>query len=300
DIWTGRLEAARVCLKVLRYHITMREEEYLELIKEKVLCWGTLKHPNILPLLGVDDQMFKPSFTLISPWMENQSLVIFLEKHADFDRLQAAIDIAQGMRYLHELDPPIVHADIHGANVLVTGDRRFCLTDFGLSAVTQMTITSVRNPGAAAWTAPEVLRDIGILPLPERDVYAFGCTLFQVRIPNFVCSFYSRLTQIFTGHHPFQAPPFKGLAPFQMNQKVIDGERPARPVAGSPLPQISDATWDLIQACWEHQPTRRPSARQILRSLGIPPPPSYTILRRPGKITSGVHDAHLIGTQIQD
>ncbi|KAF8207478.1 kinase-like domain-containing protein [Mycena galopus ATCC 62051] len=285
----------------------MREEEYLELIKEslilllvllardgsltflqnfgrEVLCWGTLKHPNILPLLGVDDQMFKPSFTLISPWMENQSLVIFLEKHADFDRLQAAIDIAQGMRYLHELDPPIVHADIHGANVLVTGDRRFCLTDFGLSAVTQMTITSVRNPGAAAWTAPEVLRDIGILPLPERDVYAFGCTLFQ----------------IFTGHHPFQAPPFKGLAPFQMNQKVIDGERPARPVAGSPLPQISDATWDLIQACWEHQPTRRPSARQILRSLGIPPPPSYTILRRPGKITSGVHDAHLIGTQIQD
>jgi serine/threonine protein kinase len=43
-----------------------------------------------------------------------------------------------------------------------------------------MTVTSVRKAGAEAWTAPEVLDDAGTIPVPARDIYAFGCTLFQV------------------------------------------------------------------------------------------------------------------------
>ncbi|KAJ6550473.1 hypothetical protein DFH09DRAFT_1086733 [Mycena vulgaris] len=223
DVWRGHLDAVPVCLKVLRYHMTMQEQEYQNLIKE-----------------SIDDRIFEPTFTLISPWMENRSLITFLDSHPGFDRLRAA-------------------------NVLVTEDHRCCLADFGLSAIVQMTVTSIRKAGAEAWTAPEVLDDAETTPVPARDIYAFGCTLFQ----------------IFTGNNPFQAPPFKGCATWQMPQKVMGGIRPARPIPDSTSPEITDAIWALIESCWAHEPTKRPSSRQILQEVGIPPPPNYTILRRP-------------------
>ncbi|KAJ7933026.1 kinase-like domain-containing protein, partial [Mycena leptocephala] len=117
DIWRGRLDGTPVCLKVLRFNTSISDQGYQDLVQtfcREALYWGRLDHPNILPFLGVDEKMFQPSFCLISPWMDNGNLINFLEKNPGFDRLKAAIDTAEGMRYLHELDPPIVHADIRG------------------------------------------------------------------------------------------------------------------------------------------------------------------------------------------
>jgi hypothetical protein len=50
-----------------------------------------MDHPNILPFFGVDEQMFRPSFCLISPWMDNGNVIKFLEKNPDFDRLKAVL-----------------------------------------------------------------------------------------------------------------------------------------------------------------------------------------------------------------
>ncbi|KAJ6583576.1 kinase-like domain-containing protein, partial [Mycena vulgaris] len=86
--------------------------------------------------------------------------------------------------YLHKHYPPIVRADIRGASILVTGDHRFCLADFGLSAITQMTVTSVRKGGTGVWMAPEIISGSGIPegtpPSAKRDVFAFGSTMFEV------------------------------------------------------------------------------------------------------------------------
>ncbi|KAJ7846469.1 kinase-like domain-containing protein [Mycena leptocephala] len=228
----------------------------------EALYWGRLDHPNILPFLGVDEKMFKPSFCLISPWMDNGNLINFLEKNPDFDRLKAAIDTAEGMRYLHELDPPIVHADIRGANILVTSDLRCCLADFGLAAATEITITSVRKQGAEAWMAPELLDEIppGTSPSPTRDIYAFGCTLLEM----------------FTGKRPFA-----GVSSRTVMLKVSRGERPSRPDSASSS-DLTNETWAVIEKCWKQKPSERPSARQVLKGLGVPPSPNYTLLRRPG------------------
>ncbi|KAJ7862513.1 kinase-like domain-containing protein, partial [Mycena olivaceomarginata] len=121
----------------------------------EALYWGRMDHPNILPFFGVDEQMFRPSFCLISPWMDNGNVIKFLEKNPDLTDSKLPL-IAEGMRYLHELDPPIVHADIRGANILVTSDLRCGLADFGLAAITEITITSIRKQGAEAWMAPEL------------------------------------------------------------------------------------------------------------------------------------------------
>ncbi|KAJ6563362.1 kinase-like protein [Mycena vulgaris] len=235
--------------------------ECLQIFFREALCWGHLNHPNILPFLGVDMRILTPAFCLFSPWMDNGNLMNFLAKNPDFDPLKAAIDTAEGLRYLHELDPPIVHGDIRGANILVTSELRCCLADFGLAVVaTEMSITSVRHGGTEAWMAPEILRGIpaGTAPSPTRDIY--------------IC------LRMFTGK-----PPFYGIPRGAATLKVVNGERPPRPAVGASGQEINDEIWDIITSCWKHQATERPSAGQVLQDLGIPPPPNYTLLCRPGQ-----------------
>ncbi|KAK0211012.1 kinase-like domain-containing protein [Desarmillaria ectypa] len=88
------------------------------------------------------------------------------------------------MEYLHNLHPPIVHADIRGANILVMDDLCCCLADFGLSifAETRGFDNSSRMwSGALRWLAPEYM-----IPgafdqsyIAARDSYAYGCTVIE-------------------------------------------------------------------------------------------------------------------------
>ncbi|KAJ6583575.1 hypothetical protein DFH09DRAFT_841857, partial [Mycena vulgaris] len=45
----------------------------------EALSWGLLRHRNILPFLCVYED--GPSLCLLSPWMENGSLLTFLETY---------------------------------------------------------------------------------------------------------------------------------------------------------------------------------------------------------------------------
>ncbi|KAK0211592.1 hypothetical protein IW262DRAFT_1251574, partial [Armillaria fumosa] len=47
----------------------------------EALVWQNVKHPNILPFLGVNKEIFAPSFCLISPWMDNGNIMSFLCHH---------------------------------------------------------------------------------------------------------------------------------------------------------------------------------------------------------------------------
>ena len=53
---------------------------------KEVVAWGCLRHPNVLPLLGVT--MSKDRFVMVSEWMENGTIAEFVKVHADADRLK--------------------------------------------------------------------------------------------------------------------------------------------------------------------------------------------------------------------
>ncbi|PBL04500.1 kinase-like protein [Armillaria gallica] len=187
DIWKGRMGDTLICIKVLRIFIDNGIEERARLIKNfcrEALVWRNLKHPNVLPFLGVSTELFVPSFCLISPWMENGNIMSFLATNPAHDRLGSIKEVASGMAYLHSLDPPIVHADIRGVNIMVTDDYRCCLADFGL-ALTVETLapgSSALMNGSLRWLAPEAL-DIQLFDhkyIAARDVYAFGCTVIEI------------------------------------------------------------------------------------------------------------------------
>ncbi|KAJ3994707.1 kinase-like domain-containing protein, partial [Lentinula boryana] len=226
----------------------------------EAVVWKQLKHPNILPILGVSTELFFPSFCLISPWMENGTIMSYLKHNPTFDLLSALRDISAGLCYLHTREPPIIHGDIRGANILITRDLRCCLADFGLALVASdsdmwstATTYHFNLMGALRWMAPECLNleskdEYDIVPHPSRDIYAFACTVVEIitRKPPF---------------HTLRQDPAVILS-------LSKGERPPRPENV----WCPDELWDLTTRCWNENPLGRPPAtdiHRIISSIGL-------------------------------
>ena len=116
--------------------------------------------------------------------------------------LSQITEIADAINYLHSYDPPIVHADIRGvssnrkwlyrdvlinmmqANVLVTHDLHCRLADIGLVSIMDsvpLMNTSSTLRVALRWMAPEYIQvNAPHRAQPPRDIYAFGCTIYEV------------------------------------------------------------------------------------------------------------------------
>ncbi|PBK92811.1 hypothetical protein ARMGADRAFT_1030316 [Armillaria gallica] len=65
----------------------------------EALVWRQLQHPNVLPFLGVSEDLFAPSYCLISPWMVDGNSMAYLQAHPDHDRLTSLVQVAGAMKY---------------------------------------------------------------------------------------------------------------------------------------------------------------------------------------------------------
>ena len=100
----------------------------------------TLRHPNIVPLIGVAIEV--GSILLIMEYIDGKSLdkILFVEcldvslvQHmfceyhvlhyiqlSESIKVKIAMDIAQGLNYMHTHDPAVIHQDIKPANIMVS------------------------------------------------------------------------------------------------------------------------------------------------------------------------------------
>ena len=53
---------------------------------KEVVTWKTLRHPNVLPLLGVT--MGEGLFAMVSDWMINGNINEFIKAHRDTNRFE--------------------------------------------------------------------------------------------------------------------------------------------------------------------------------------------------------------------
>ncbi|KIK35701.1 hypothetical protein CY34DRAFT_32641, partial [Suillus luteus UH-Slu-Lm8-n1] len=162
------------------------------MIRREAYVWIQLLHDNILPLEGVTEG-FGPLPAFVSLWMEEGSLDGYLKREVGLSwerKLSMVRDVAAGLQYLHDKD--IVHGDLTATNVLVSGDGRLCLADYGLS----MILAESGNPtfnschgGNVRWMPPEAIQlgDAGEeenKPTKAWDIYSFGCIMMQVFTGN--------------------------------------------------------------------------------------------------------------------
>ncbi|KAF7340962.1 PINc domain-containing protein [Mycena sanguinolenta] len=255
DIYRASYDNRVVALKYMRIVQYMRGSDLRDVrlkFCREALVWKELRHPHILPFLGIEENSFPSQLCMVSPWMEHGTVLNYLKQHGHRDVDKLLYEIAQGLQYLHSRD--IVHGDLRGANILINEDWSACLADFGLSIFSDATSLMTTNRGGSVyWMAPELLDPdrfgMRFARTPASDVYAFGC----------VC------LELYTGR-----PPFSGVLPGAM-MKVINGERPPRP---SSSPAMSDVLWSYVSMYWAQEPTTRPATQLVVQNMFWPPPPA--------------------------
>eukprot|EP01017_Pseudomicrothorax_dubius_P033692 TRINITY_DN4534_c0_g1_i1.p1 TRINITY_DN4534_c0_g1~~TRINITY_DN4534_c0_g1_i1.p1 ORF type:complete len:233 (-),score=8.69 TRINITY_DN4534_c0_g1_i1:85-783(-) len=147
------------------------------------------KHPNIVSLVGITNKDGLPC--LVTELCAGGSFYDLLHERKDIPlswstRCTFALDIAQGMFYLHSLSPPVLHRDLKSPNVLIQeelkSDTRLHLkiSDFGLSCLLSPRNANdlLQGVGTCHWMAPELLS--GLPYSKKADVYSFGIILWEI------------------------------------------------------------------------------------------------------------------------
>ncbi|EJT99348.1 kinase-like protein [Dacryopinax primogenitus] len=242
DVWKGvAWETRRVAIKGLRDH-KATPERIQRLVKEAEL-WRNLKHDNVLPCFGLArDQC--PTIALVSPWMENQSSVNYIQKNPGCDRRRILRGTARGLEYLHRNS--VVHGDLRGSNILIDGNGDAKICDFGLAAVGSDNIGSTSIAATAArWMAPEMMSG-QVLPGAPSDVFSFGRTILE----------------IMTGKKPFA----EMRNAFQIVTDVCARKNPRQPMEPEVIARgLNDDVWKFCLRCWQFQPEARPGMQQVLQ-----------------------------------
>lgn len=142
---------------------------------------GRLKHNFIVSLVGVTKDPSTNELMLVMEYHENGSLEDLLrEKGVKLSRgnvVQIALDIAEGLKYLHE--QKIIHRDLKSANVLLFDNKtRAKLTDFGTARIFSNSSKATTIIGTLGFMAPEVFED---KPYNSKaDVYSFGVVIYHM------------------------------------------------------------------------------------------------------------------------
>ncbi|OWZ12533.1 Serine/threonine protein kinase [Phytophthora megakarya] len=141
-----------------------------EMFEDEVGVWFGLSHPHVVRLFGAC-HVGTPLF--VCEFASAGSLDKYLRKHPN-EMWQKLHEAALGVQYLHSRD--IVHADLKCNNIVVGGDNKAKVTDFGLSSANIVT-------GAWHWVAPECLERGPSELSTMSDIYALGmCIVEALRI----------------------------------------------------------------------------------------------------------------------
>ena len=151
---------------------------------------STMRHPNIVQYLGIYQDPDTGLPVLLMELMDD-SLTHFLESSTQPIPYHIAVnichDIALALSFLHSNG--IVHRDLSSNNVLLIGNVRAKVTDFGMARLgdqnpraTHLTFTMC--PGTDVFMPPEAVRDRPVYT-EKIDCFSFGVITLQMLTRKF-------------------------------------------------------------------------------------------------------------------
>ena len=224
-VWSAKWRSASVAVKEFVFaqaavagKSSMQQEIVEEIIGEAGMM-AILRHPNVLQLFGCS--LTAQAIWIVSELCSLGSLRQLLDDHERSLpvqlRVNLALQVAEGMTYLHNQDPPIIHRDLKSHNIFVNEtftdiedtDESESLSNNGpkkggpfqkwlapVKMTTQSTIvakigdwgsaratlsgsrTMTHGVGTACWLAPEVIKHAR--SSKYSDVYGFGIVLWEL------------------------------------------------------------------------------------------------------------------------
>ncbi|XP_059168278.1 mitogen-activated protein kinase kinase kinase 3-like [Physella acuta] len=203
-----------------------------------------IKHPRIVAFYG-----FKQNpnlLTIFYKYMKLGSVAkLIKERGSPLDEATVRLytrQILEGLKYLHNNKPIIIHRDVKGENVLLESPDKVQLTNFGLSKILH-TLTNARSKvGTSYWMAPEIITGTGSENYDVRaDIWSLGCTVVEMATGN---------------------PPFGHLDEVEAANKIGSGEK-----MDYKLPDTSSKEMVKFLGKTFHKNFKdRPSAEELLKS----------------------------------
>ncbi|KAF8080476.1 hypothetical protein N665_0940s0012 [Sinapis alba] len=181
-VYHGNLDDAQVAVKMLSHSSAQGYKEF----KAEVELLLRVHHRHLVGLVGYCDD--GDNLALIYEYMANGDLrenmsgkrggnVLTWE-----NRMQIAVEAAQGLEYLHNgCRPPMVHRDVKTTNILLTERYGAKLADFGLSRsfpIDGECHVSTVVAGTPGYLDPEYYRTNWLSE--KSDVYSFGVVLLEI------------------------------------------------------------------------------------------------------------------------
>ena len=195
----------------------------LQRLLSEVRIARQVSHPNVCRVYDVVEA--EGEHFLAMEFVDGEDLASLLRK---VDRLtgdravRIARQIGLGLHAAHELG--VLHRDLKPHNVMIDGEGRVRITDFGLAALEDEVGGAEALSGTPSYMAPEQIAGESVTA--RSDIYALGIVLYE----------------LFTGCRPFTGK-----------------ERPETPSAPSGVvTELDPAVEQLILRCLESEPHRRP------------------------------------------
>lgn len=253
QVFLATYQGETVAVKTLLPETAQDTTEITALFSEtKVMA--KLDHPCIVRFLGIAWNSLS-SVSCVTEYVVGGDLRAVLNqwldsrarpKGFDYDKIQIALDVANGLSYLHSCEPNILHRDLKSRNVLLTSELHAKLTDFGVSR--ERSDDRMTNAvGTSLWMAPEVM--MGAHYGNKADVFSFGVLL-------------SELDTHEMPYANFNTPGVRKPAEPDMLQMVAAGRLRVNFSSDCPEELLK-----LAQECIAVDPTDRPTAAEALYRL---------------------------------
>ena len=157
------------------------DEDGVRLFSREFQLVYDLNHTNLLKPSHFD--VCERSPYLVLPFCERGSAAKLTGKIKEEEAWHFLHDVAMGLSFLHEQEPPVIHQYIKPDNVLIDKTGRFLITDFGISAKARSTLRksmgNVKSGGTIAFMAPERFGSDN-MPIKASDIWSLGATMYEL------------------------------------------------------------------------------------------------------------------------
>jgi eukaryotic-like serine/threonine-protein kinase len=203
---------------------------------------GQLSHPNIITLhdMGIEESSQTPY--LVMEFVDGMPLDRMLEKGTlPFARACAWVaHAAEALDVAHKRG--VIHGDVKPANILITGDAKVKLTDFGMARVAKRESGDSPLLGTPAYWCPEQI--MGRPQDARSDIFSLGVVLYEM----------------VTGTRPFAADSLQGVCNRVLSSTVT--------MASHLQPSVPASFDEIIASCLAKNPdTRMASGATLAQAL---------------------------------
>jgi eukaryotic-like serine/threonine-protein kinase len=167
-----------VALKIISDELRSHPQA-LTLFLQEAKALAQLNHPNIVAVY--DQSQHEGQAYMVMEFVDGSTLEHILAERGGklpvAEALAIVDQLCAGLAYAH--DRRVIHRDIKPANIFISGEGVVKIGDFGLARVMrELSLRKTEIRGTPLYMAPEQITGTNVGP--RADLYAAGCTLFEL------------------------------------------------------------------------------------------------------------------------